>query len=108
MSISLIVLFTFLLIVFPQNVFVVAPLNILTDTIWTFRLVIATVMTNTFPLHALTGMFITFLNSMANFGTLTTLHTKLLGVYGWKLLSAIGLGYQVIMVLILPILWDWM
>lgn len=64
-------------------------------------------MINDFSVHALTGMFITFMASFSNLGMQTSVQTYLSGKYGWKLWALIGEGIQIIIVVSLPKLYDW-
>ena len=65
------------------------------------------VLINSFPLHALSGMFITTLGSYFNFGRLTFIHTKLCGIYGWEKTTLIGLTLQIIILFLLPAMFSW-
>jgi hypothetical protein len=48
---------------------------------------------NSYPLHALTGMFMTMLASLSNFGKNEAIHTKIISLFGWKGCAIFGLVY---------------
>ena len=86
----------YILIVFPLQpwiIFVTSLVNRIFSS-WTFF--IGSWLTNLFPPHAFTGMFITLNASFSNLGNLTTIHTLICAKVGWKLCSYIGLGLQAI------------
>jgi hypothetical protein len=64
-------------------------------------------MINDFKVHALTGMFITFMASFANLGLQLSFQTWLCGIFGWKLCSLVGAGIQFIILLLMPRFYDW-
>jgi hypothetical protein len=64
-------------------------------------------MINDFRVHALTGMFITFLASFSNFGRQTSIHTWLCGKFTWQTCSLIGLGLQLLLIVSLPWFYGW-
>ena len=65
-------------------------------------------MINQFPVHALSGMFITLNASFANFGSLTTVHTWISEKIGWQLASYIGSGIQLLLTVFYFKFFDWM
>ena len=97
----------FLIIVFPLQVWVVTLASFLTSVFASWRFYLATYMINDFKVHALTGMFITFMASFANLGMLLTLQTWLCGIFGWKLCALIGVGIQFVIIFFLPRFYDW-
>lgn len=60
----------------------------------TLTFLLSSIMVNSFPVLGLSGLYITLLNSSANFGGLKTLHLKLIGYFGWKNVSWFGLLLQ--------------
>ena len=50
----------------------------------------------------LSGMFITMLNSMANFGRLDSLHIYLTGIWGWHVSAIIGLSLESVLIIFFP------
>ena len=61
-----------------------------------------------FPIHRYTGMFITFLASANNLGNSSAIHTKILALSNWWIMSWVGLGIQVLIVLWIYFwLYDW-
>jgi hypothetical protein len=64
-------------------------------------------MINDFPVHALTGMFITFMASFSNLGVQTSIHTWICGKFGWKLCALIGLGLQTLILLFMSRFYHW-
>lgn len=53
-------------------------------------------------------MYITLLGSFYNFGRLTTVHTELCGWLGWKLMSSLGLVLQMVILIFLKHMFQWM
>lgn len=98
----------YVLIVFPTDVISISLLTFVFGLLDAWRFYSFGVLINSFPLHALSGMFITVLGSYFNFGRLTFLHTYLCGRYDWKTLSLIGVGLQVFIVLLTPRLFRWL
>lgn len=98
----------FLTIVFPLQLWVVAATSFVTGVFESWRFYLSAYMINDFPPHALTGMFITFLASFSNFGKEKAPHTWICGKLGWKLCSLVGLGLQLVLILLLPRLYNWM
>ncbi len=50
----------------------------------------------------LSGMFITMLNSGANFGRLDSIQIYLTGIWGWHTSAIIGLVMQAILIVLFP------
>ena len=72
---------------------------------WYFFLRVVQV--NEFPVNALTGMFVTFMASCGNFGSNTAIQTKIVGKLGWELCSYVGMGYQLLVVIFMRQVMDW-
>lgn len=53
-------------------------------------------------------MFITMLNSAANFGRVKALDIYLTGVWGWRISAIIGLSLQVFLLMIIPKLYSYL
>ena len=53
-------------------------------------------------------MYITLLGSFYNLGYQKALHTEICGLFGWRLMSWIGMGVEVLIVLYLGRMWRWM
>ena len=64
-------------------------------------------MINAFNVHALTGMFITFMASFGNLGMQLIFQTWISGILGWKLCALVGAGIQFIIILFLPKFYNW-
>lgn len=101
------ILYSILLITFPVQPWIVAIALFLTESLSTWRFVILFIMINTFPVHALSGMFITVLASLNNFGRLKTVNTKIIGVFGWRCCAFIGLAFQIALVCCMPRMLKW-
>lgn len=101
------IIHTYLIIFFPLNVWVVAITSFATSILSTWRFYLASYMINDFSVHALTGMYITFMASFANLGMQTSVQTWLSGIYGWKLCALIGTGIQLIIVAFIPKFYNW-
>ena len=102
-----VIVHAYLIIVFPLNVWVVAVTSFVTAILSTWRFYLASYMINDFPVHALTGMYLTFMASFSNLGMQTSVQTWLSGIYGWKLCALIGTGIQLIIVISMPKFYDW-
>ena len=100
-------IFFYILVVFPTDVLSIAVLTFLSGLLDAWRFYSMGFFINSFPLHALSGMYITVLGSYANFGRLTFIHTELCGKYDWKTLSLMGLILQGIIVAFTPRLFRW-
>ena len=50
----------------------------------------------------LSGMFITMLNSGANFGSLGAIHLYLTGIWGWHISAILGLALQAVLIILFP------
>ena len=59
-------------------------------------------MINDFAVHALTGMFITFMASFANLGMQTSLQTWISGKLGWTYCALFGTALQIVIIALLP------
>lgn len=97
----------YLIIAFPLQVWVIVLTSFLTSVFASWRFYLATYMINDFNVHALTGMFVTFMASFANLGIQLALQTWICGLFGWKLCALIGAGIQFIVILLLPRFYDW-
>jgi hypothetical protein len=104
----LLVLFLYLLIVFPLEPWIIFATSLVQNITSSWIFFIGAWMINEFPPHALTGMFITLNASFSNFGQLTSLQTLICGKLGWKLCSFIGLGLQLVIILCTFMLFGWM
>lgn len=101
------IIHTYLIIAFPLQVWIVALTSFLTSVLATWRFYLATYMINDFPVHALTGMYVTFMASFANLGMQTSAQTWLSGKFGWRLCALIGTGIQIVILLAMPKFYDW-
>lgn len=64
-------------------------------------------MINSFPLHGLSGMFITIMLSLWNLGELKTANTLIIDIFGWTPCAYIGLLIQIVIIVFLPRLFKW-
>ena len=101
-------IYLYLLIVFPTDVASISVFAFLIGLFESWKFYSIGVMINTFPVHALSGMFITVLGSFLNFGKLTFVHTYLDGQLGWKLLSFVGIGLELVIVGFTPVVFRWL
>jgi hypothetical protein len=102
-----VIIHAYLIIVFPLQEWVIALTSLLTSIFASWRFYLATYMINDFQVHALTGMFVTFMASFANFGMQLTVQTWICGKLGWKLCALVGTGIQMGIVIFLPRFYDW-
>ena len=101
-------LYLYLLVVFPTDVYSISTFAFLIGLFESWKFYSFGVMINSFPVHALSGMFITVLGSYFNFGRLTFIHTYLCGLLGWRVLSFVGIGVQLLTVAFTPLLFRWL
>lgn len=101
-------IYLYLLVVFPTDVASISTFAFLIGLFEGWKFYCIGVMINTFPVHALSGMFITVLGSSLNFGKLTFVHTFLAGLLGWKLLSFVGIGLELVVVGFTPLIFKWL
>ena len=59
---------------------------------------------NSFPAHALSGMFLTIMYSVWNLGELKTLNTLIIDVIPWKYCAYAGIVVQLVIISQLPAL----
>lgn len=107
-SLLTLLLHAYTLALFPLDPWQVGLLLFLTGLLDSWRFYVFGVIINEFPLHALSGMHITLLGSFYNFGRLTSLHTWLCGLFGWRLMSVWGLVLQLGLLLLSKGMYDWM
>jgi hypothetical protein len=107
-TVAIMLICLYILIIFPIDVVSISIVSFLIGLLDSWRFYSFGVLINSFPLHALSGMFITVLGSYFNFGRLTFLHTYLCGKYGWETLSFVGLAIQMLIVLATPRLFRWL
>jgi hypothetical protein len=68
----------YLLVIFPMDIGLIAATYFLSSLFSSWRAIIVGTMINSFPLNGLSGMFLTMLASLSNFGKFTSIHTKLI------------------------------
>jgi hypothetical protein len=70
-------------IIMPTSVWAVVIIMFLANTISTSGMIFETTRVASFPVTAISGMFLTMLNSARNLGGNSTLHLKIIGSVGW-------------------------
>jgi hypothetical protein len=98
----------YVLLFFPTNPWAFGTVAFIIGLLDAWRFFVFGVIINEFPLHALSGMYVTLLGSFYNFGRLTSLHTELCGLFGWKLMSAFGMVLQMVLLIFLKPMFRWM
>jgi len=53
-------------------------------------------------------MYITLLGSFYNFAYLKFIHTELCGLFGWRLMSWLGFGLELVLIYYMRPMWKWM
>jgi hypothetical protein len=96
------VVLLFILLFFPTSVAPISLIFFFLQLLETFRFILTSILINSFPVMGLSGMFITMMNSSANFGRNSSLHILLTGVWGWKVSAIIGLFLQAIIIGFFP------
>jgi len=94
-------------IFFPKDVIVIGVLVFCLTLLDSWRFYNFTVITNDFPIHAMTGMYLTVFASFFNFGKFTFFHTLLIKYFGWKVMAMIGLVIQAFIILLTPRFYGW-
>lgn len=100
-------LYTFNIIVFSHNPHIVILTQFLAQALITFKNMVLYIIINSFPLHALSGMFITIMLSVWNLGELKTFNTLIIDVFGWKICALLGVGLQVLIICCIPNIFEW-
>lgn len=84
-------LYVFNIVFFSQNPYLVSITQFISQILITSKTMVLYILIYTFPTHGFTGMFITFLLSIWNFGELKTLHTFAISSLGWLGCASIGI-----------------
>lgn len=101
------ILYAFLVMFFPIQPLYIVITRFIGLLLTTWRNMILFIMVNSFPLHGLSGMFITIMYSLNNFGTLKAINTKIISVFGWVECSSVGLVVQILIILGLGKMYSW-
>lgn len=105
------VCYAFVLLTFPNNqdtqsfsinIYFVSVFMFLFNFLDTFYFILNSFFINSFPIMGLSGMFITMLNSGANFGQLKAPSLALIGIWGWKACSIGGLILEIGILIVYP------
>lgn len=103
-----VLLCTFIIAVFPTDPWAFGVLTFFISLLDAWRFFVFGVIINEFPIHALSGMYITLLGSFYNFGRLTSIHTELCGWFGWRFASSVGMVLQMALLIGLRRMFSWM
>jgi hypothetical protein len=89
----------YLRVVFPLDVARISITSFVSGlfNMWTYM--ISVIFAYDFPIHRYTGMFITVLASANNLGNTIAVHTKILSWCSWWIMSWVGIGLQLLIVL---------
>ena len=101
------VLYTFNVTVFSLSAYVVGVTQLCGTALITFKNLVLFIMSNRFPVHALSGMFLTILYSVWNLGELKTLNTLVIDALQWKYCAYFGIAIQIPIIFFLPRLFKW-
>jgi hypothetical protein len=107
-QIFLLLIYLMLRVFFPINVPTIAVVTFLVQFQGTVSFMISSILIYQFPLHGLSGMYITLLASASNLGGSVTFHTKILALSNWWLMAYIGLAIQCIITACIPMIMDWL
>ena len=91
----------------PQNPWVVGVLELGWHIVYFWTYFIAMAMVNAFPAQSLSAMFIALMVSMFTFGGSKTIQTWLSGKLGWEVCSYVGLAYQLVIIIFMRPIFDW-
>lgn len=100
-------LYTFNITIFSLNPHLVIVTQFLAQTFITFKNMTLYMIINSFPLHGLSGMFITIMLSVWNLGELKTLNTLIIDVLGWKPCALMGIVLQLVIICNIPAIFEW-
>jgi len=100
-------IYTFNILVFSQNAILVSITQFLSQTLLTGKAMVLYIIIYTFPTHGFTGMFITFLLSIWNFGELKALHTLVISSLGWRGCASIGILIELLFIFFLGDILAW-
>lgn len=101
-------LYTFNILVFSHNPHLLIITQFIAQVLITYKNMVLYIMINSFPLHGLSGMFITIMLSVWNLGDIKTLNTLIIDVFGWKNCALLGVGLQLVIICYLPSFITWM
>lgn len=99
--------YLFNIVVFSQSSWVYSITQFLSQTLIAGQSMGLYIIIYSFPLHGFTGMFITFLLSIWNFGTLRTFPTLIISIFGWRVCSLLGILIELIVIWKLDSLIEW-
>ena len=100
-------LYTFNVTVFSLSPYVVGVTQLCGTALITFKNLVLFIMSNRFPIHALSGMFLTILYSVWNLGELKTANTLVIDALQWKYCAVAGIVIQIPIICLLPRLFKW-
>ena len=100
-------LYTFNVTVFSLSPYVVGVTQLCGTALITFKNLVLFIMSNRFPIHALSGMFLTILYSVWNLGELKTANTLVIDAFQWKYCALAGIVIQIPIICLLPRLFKW-
>lgn len=104
---SYVILMTTIALFFSHNIIFVISITIVMDTLNVSSYLILMIMITSFPVTNVTGMIITMLSCLVNFGRLKTIQIKLLSILGWEMCLKIGIVLQIIILLRLNSIMKW-
>ena len=88
----------FVLLFFPKQYFIVAIITVCMDVLGTWLFLVNSILNTSYPVSELTGMYLTMLACVSNFGKFCSIHTMILGEFGWVKCSIFGLLIQAVIV----------
>jgi hypothetical protein len=100
-------LYSVVIAVFPLSPYVVACSMFASVSLITFKNMVLYIIINSFPIHAVSGMFITILLSVWNLGELKTFNTLIIDVVGWRPAAIAGIALQLLILAALPKILGW-
>lgn len=100
-------LYTFNITVFSQNPKLLIFTQFFALTFITFKNMVLYIIINSFPIHALSGMYITIMLSVWNLGELKTLNTLIIDIFGWKSCAIFGICLQLVIIFFIPTIFEW-
>lgn len=89
------ILYLYIWTFFPTSIAIVAIINFLLSFLSSWNFLLATILCGDFPEMGVTGMIYTMNASASNLGKNLFIHTAILKIVPWKVMSFIGLVIQV-------------
>jgi ABC-type maltose transport system permease subunit len=85
---------------FPTKVVPIVIISFILGFLSQWNFLLSTILCGDFPEHGVTGMIYTMSASSSNLGRNKFIHTAILKIVPWRTMAIIGLGLQLILILV--------